>query len=325
MHSKEQIERMKPASLRLVVETELNSAFYRGYEHDEADTKARANKLRDLYDGKQLLLDFVKLLQNYPDIEVTETKNGFLLSGTPKKQSRHVETIRNLEFHYYEEDAYVRIVEDEDYETNCSQLDLFWNLTNCSIFQILLWIQDDEALKKCYLEFLDLFQPYQMMLVEQKDAFLTTLTTGIREAITDIPKGQVAAMPITLNIPLFLYRLKEELDSYQLADSEAPVHHDMVDLAYGKVGERFAISLDTSTMNGVLFYMKGKGRLDMELLNAEQLKYLIKCLVPKLKRGDNFYGKLFAEKMVDTLYELVYWEENETVKDENEKFELLFG
>ena len=323
-YSKEMVEKAKPASLRLAIESELNAAFYRGYDRNEKEIKAEAEKVGALYDVAQLFSDFSKLLQKYPDIHVTQIAQGIMLSGQPKVSSRAVDTVSKLNF-YCHDALYVRIVEDEELEAKCQQLELIDNLSACAIFQILLWVQNDDDLKACYLEFIDLIQPYHDMLVEKKNRFLSTLTTGITEILQDIPREKTAAMPVTLNIPLLMYRLKQEVDNYHLEESLYGIDESAMALVVTKGPDRYSIGMDYATMNGVMFYFRVKGKLNIDVLGAEPLKQLIKKLVPKLKQSGDLYGRLFAEKIVEVLYELVYWEDNDTEKSEQEKCKRLFG
>jgi len=110
-----------------------------------------------------------------------------------------------------------------------------------------------------------------------------------------------------------------------LEESLYEIDESAMALVVTKGTDRYSIGMDYATMNGVMFYFRVKGKLNIDVLGAEPLKQLIKKLVPKLKQSGDLYGRLFAEKIVEVLYELVYWEDNDTEKSEQEKCEQLFG
>jgi len=173
------------------------------------------------------------------------------------------------------------------------------------IYRILLWIQDDKELKKCYLELLEFIQPYYNMLLSQKNEFQTVMLTNVLQILKEMPKEKVYSMPVTLNIPYLAVRLKEELDSYNLENTEQQYHcHGLH--AFFRLNEmRVMIGLDSSTMNGIIFLFRSSEAPYIRLLSARQIDSMIRQIALKLKEIENIYCRLFAEKMMDELYSLL--------------------
>lgn len=309
--AKEQILTITPKTLRKFAESEIVVDFYHGYDRSVEEGKREGLKVGEVYDMQSLFSGLEKNLLKYPDITVESADNYLLVSGKTKASSNNVENVERLEFRYYADENYVRITEDGDLNSYCQQLEFLDRLKNCIVFQILLWIQDDEALKACYLELLELLWPYHAALVEKKNEFLSVLLTTMTDIINKMPEEKAQAMPVTSNIPLLLYRLKTELESYALEESKYGYYENGLNMFFDYNELKITIGIDPATMNGMLFLLRDSKTVNIRILSASQFGSMIKELLVKINKVENLYCKLFASKAKEELYSLVYWAETE--------------
>ena len=319
--TKETVSKMDARKLRYVAESEVNTSVYVGYDRDFSEATIEGKRTGYVYDVDRLLDSIAVLLQKYPDITIEKTENALALSGQPKTYSRDVECTPYIQFQYHDVEAVIQIADEHGVDAYCQQTELIDCLADTAIFHIMLLIQDDQKMKECYLEFLDLTQPYKNMLTEQKNAFLDVLITDTMDFLQDQPVGKVKPMPITLNLSLLVYQLKTELLSYDFEGTAYDVYQRDLTLYFRGNGQRFSISLDPATMNGLLIGRPTRIEFDFHLLDTEQVISLFKTLIRKLQEKNNVYCKMFAKKALASLYDLVYWDEADDAKDYKKIFE----
>lgn len=320
----ENIVKARPMSLRQFAESEIISKVYCGFDRNEEDAKLDGNRVGIIYDMQSLFQDLSKLLKKYADIEIEQRDNVLILSGQPKTYGNNVEVVEKLEVVYNSDEKYILIKEDELLGAYCNQLEFLDNLAGQMIFKILIWIQNDETLKKCYIEFLELIDPYQTKLRLQKNEFMKTLMGEIIDCLDKLPQEKVDIMPVTLNVPLLAFRLQQELDSYNLQDSDYYYNTHSMNVFIRDKDIRLKISIDTRTMNGIIVLPIVAKKIRVELLGAESLKEMVRIIASQLQEVENIYCRLFANKMIEVLYELVYWYEDDIPEDNQTKYERLF-
>ena len=299
--TKETVSKMDARKLRYVAESEVNTSVYIGYDRDFEEATIEGERTGYIYDVDYLLDSIASLLQKYSDITIEKSDNALVLSGKPKTYSRDVECTPYIQFRYHHEEAVIQIADEYGVDAYCQQTELIDCLADTSIFHIMLLIQDDQEMKECYLEFLDLLQPYKNMLAEQKNAFLDVLITDIMDFLQGQPRGNVKAMPVTLNLPLLMYQLGEELEHYGFDETNFVVTPIRQGMSISSSGNKFFVRIDTNTWNGLILGMQSRALFDIHLIDAEQVKVLAKRLMQKLQNEDNVYCRMFANKIVMSL------------------------
>ena len=300
--TKEAVSKMDARKLRYVAESEVNTSVYIGYDRDFDEATVEGKRTGYVYDVDRLLDSIAVLLQKYPDISIEKTDNALVLSGQPKTYSRDVECTPYIQFRYHHEEAVIQIADEYGVDAYCQQTELIDCLADTAIFHIMLLIQDDQEMKECYLEFLDLIQPYKNMLTEQKNAFLDVLITDTMDFLQGQPRGNVKAMPVTLNLPLLMYQLGEELEHYGFDETDFVETLIRQGLSIrSSSGNKFYVRIDTNTWNGLILGMQSRALFDMHLIDTEQVKVLAKRLMLKLQREDNVYCRMFSGKILMAL------------------------
>lgn len=307
MFQKESILQMKVDTIREFFEDELTNGIYCGVGVSIKQAAVSARILEKVVDVPQMVTELAALLQKYKDFRVESKEHLLHVRGVMKGEATESEPFSRLWLQYWdEEDEIVVASVDAGDMLYCTQLEFLDNLAGVFGVQLALLIQDDEEMKRFYLEYLEWLEPYYEQGMEKKQSFSKILAHSVGKLAMQYPEELATIMPKGFNVPYFVNRLRHILEAYHLPDINAPSEWKLMGFTITRDDVWLSCHIDFRTFNGLMILFGTDERVEKpRVLNEKQVVQMAENLLLLMLQTDDTVSRLFAKDLSNVIAEML--------------------